>query len=164
MDTIEFGGSKFTYAFRLQSSEGSEEPVAKKMRFPLSDRNYPSSKDSPEVFQNWIRSKKSFEKTLTEENNSLDLKLQQQKKLKNNLIIEQEKLAKQFEQAKAELELKFMKEKKEFEEKVVQGIFEKSQLQQEKEILENRISTTFEEFQVHHTVRNENRYGLFIFL
>lgn len=148
MDTIEFGGSKFMYMFRLLSSESGDEPLAKKMRIPLADRNYPSLRDSPELYNNWMRSKKSLEKTLVEESDNLDVKLEQHKILKDSIITEQKKLTEQFENAKAQLEIKFANEKKEFEEKVARGMIEKSELQKEKEILEERMTKAFEEFQV----------------
>ena len=149
MDTIEFGaGSKFVYAFRMKVTGASEEPVAKKMRLPLSNRNYPSVKDSPEAFRQWVRSKKSLEKTLAEENDNLDVKLREQASHKEKLILEQEKLNLHLETAKKELELKFAQEKKELEEKVVRGELEKTELQREKEVLEHRMSQRFQEFQV----------------
>ncbi|EFX72095.1 hypothetical protein DAPPUDRAFT_326474 [Daphnia pulex] len=149
MDIIEFGaGSKYVYAFRVQSDspEVGEEPVAKKMRLPLANRNYPSLKDSPEAFHNWVRSKKNLEKTLEEESDNLDVKLEQQKTLKDKLVLEQEKLNQHFETAKVQLELKFAEEKKELEEKVARGEMEKNDLQRQKEDVEQRMSVSLQEF------------------
>ncbi|XP_046447059.1 E3 ubiquitin-protein ligase rnf8-B-like isoform X2 [Daphnia pulex] len=149
MDIIEFGaGNKYVYAFRVQSdsSEVGEEPVAKKMRIPLANRNYPSLKDSPEAFHNWVRSKKNLEKTLEEESDNLDVKLEQQKTLKDKLVLEQEKLNQHFETAKVQLELKFAEEKKELEEKVARGELEKNELQRQKEDVEQRMSVSLQEF------------------
>jgi hypothetical protein len=151
MDIIEFGaGNKYVYAFRVQSdsSEVGEEPVAKKMRIPLANRNYPSLKDSPEAFHNWVRSKKNLEKTLEEESDNLDVKLEQQKTLKDKLVLEQEKLNQHFETAKVQLELKFAQEKKELEEKVARGELEKNELQRQKEDVEQRMSVSLQEFRV----------------
>lgn len=148
MDTIEFGGSKFVYAFRLQSLEVRDEPLAKRMRIPLLDRNYPSFRNSPEALQNWIRSKKTLEKTLVEENDSLDLKLEQQNTLKNKLLMEKAKLNDHLENVKVELELKFNKEKKELEERVARGEIEKNELQRENEVLEERMLTSLKEIKV----------------
>uniref|UniRef100_A0A0P5L0Q4 E3 ubiquitin-protein ligase CHFR n=1 Tax=Daphnia magna TaxID=35525 RepID=A0A0P5L0Q4_9CRUS len=150
MDTIEFGaGSKFVYAFRLQSADVvNEEPLTKKMRLPLANRNYPSLKDSPEAFHNWVRSKKNLEKTLEEESDNLDAKLELQKSLKDKLVLEQEKLNEHFEKTKAVLESKFSEEKKELEEKVARGEMEKNELQRQKEDVEKRMLISLQEFQV----------------
>lgn len=151
MDTIEFGaGNKFVYAFRVQSntSEVNEEPVAKKMRLPLANRNYPSLKDSPEAFHNWVRSKKHLEKTLEEESDNLDVRLEQQKTLKDKLVLEQEMLNEHFETAKTQLELKFAEEKKELEDKVARGEIEKNELQLQKEEVEKRMAISLQEFRV----------------
>ncbi|KAI9565448.1 hypothetical protein GHT06_009240 [Daphnia sinensis] len=149
MDTIEFGaGSKYVYAFRLQSADiVNEEPLAKKIRLPLTNRNYPSLKDSPEAFRNWVRSKKNLEKTLEEESDKLDAKLELQKSLKDKLVLEQEKLNEHFEKAKAVLESKFSEEKKELEEKVARGEMEKNELQRQKEDVEKRMLISLQEFQ-----------------
>ncbi len=149
MDTVEFGaGSKFVYAFRVQVTGAAEEPLAKKFKRPLADRNYPTMKDSPEAFKQWIRSKKSLEKTLVEESDSLDAKLELQTSLKEKLVLEQEKLNEHLETAKKELERKFTQEKKELEDKVTRGELEKTELQREKEVLEERMSKRLQEFQV----------------
>ena len=152
MDTVEFGaGSKFMFAFRMQSHETSDEPVPKKMRIPLGNRNYPSFKDSPEAFNNWIRSKKTLERTLAEESEILDAKLEEQNTLKHKLIQEQEKHNQDLENFKRELEHKFNQQKRELEEKVTRGELEKNELQLEKELLEKRMGQSMQEFEVLHS-------------
>lgn len=56
-DVIEFGISKYRYVFWLQSSEGSDAPVAKKMRRPLVDVNHPTLRDPPRFQHNGARSR-----------------------------------------------------------------------------------------------------------
>jgi hypothetical protein len=72
----------------------------------------------------------------------LDVKLEQQKTLKDKLVLEQEKLNQHFETAKVQLELKFAQEKKELEEKVARGELEKNELQRQKEDVEQRMSVS----------------------
>jgi hypothetical protein len=54
-DSIGFGpGNKYLYTFRVDESDSSEvgeEPVAKKRRIPLANRNYPSLKDDRQRVQ-----------------------------------------------------------------------------------------------------------------
>ncbi len=60
MDIIEFGaGNKYVYTFRVQSdsSEVGEEPVAKKRRIPLANRNCPSLKDDGQRVQQLLQEK-----------------------------------------------------------------------------------------------------------
>lgn len=148
MDTVGFGGNKFVYAFRLQSIEVRDEPLTKKMRLPLATRNYPSIKEAPEAFHSWVRSKKTLERTLAEESDSLDVKLEQKNSLKTKLMLEKDKLDEYLENVKMELELKFNEEKKKLEDKVARGEMEKNELQREKEVLEERISISFQELKV----------------
>ncbi|EFX78084.1 hypothetical protein DAPPUDRAFT_320534 [Daphnia pulex] len=58
MDTINFGvGNKYKYTFRVQSdsSQVGEEPVAKKRRIPLANRNCPSLKDDGQRVQQLLQ-------------------------------------------------------------------------------------------------------------
>jgi hypothetical protein len=86
--------------------------------------------------------------SLEEESDNLDVKLEQQKTLKDKLVLEQEKLNQHFETAKVQLELKFAQEKKELEEKVARGELEKNELQRQKEDVEQRMSVSLHEFRV----------------
>ena len=148
MDVIEFGaGAKFVYAFRLTSVEYNE-PLAKKMRLPLLDRNHPSIKDCPEAFHKWVVSKRNLERTLVEESDELDQKLEEQNSLKHQLDLEQQKLAEYSQSVTKQLESQFSEQKKLLEEKVIRGDMEKNQLQKEKEALEQRMLNNLKELEV----------------
>lgn len=119
MDTIEFGvgTSKFVYTFRVMPTESSEEPQAKKMRAPLASQNCPSSKESPQAYQEWWQSKKLLKLSLVEEQTMIDSKLEQQNNIISNLL-EQQKVTQHSEKVKKKMEEKFAEEKKLLEDKV----------------------------------------------
>lgn len=159
LDMVEFGaGSKFIYAFRLKSKEGhvgneseSQPPpskVANRSRLSNGNRNYPSAKDSPEAYQQWMRAKKGLERTLLEESVILDQQLEEQKSRKDQLLFEQKKLQEQSEKEKEQLLSQFAQEKKTLEERVQHGEVEKTELQKEKQALEDRMVDALKQFQV----------------
>ena len=81
----------------------------------------------------------------------MDVKLEQQKTLKDKLVLEQEKFNQHFETAKLQLELKFAEEKKELEEKVAREEMKRNELQRQKEDVEQReqrMSVSLHEFRV----------------
>jgi hypothetical protein len=86
----------------------------------------------------------------------LDVKLEQQKTLKDKLVLEQEKFNQHFETAKLQLELKFAEEKKELEEKVARGEMKRNELQRQKEDVEQReqrMLVGLQEFRVEEELR-----------
>jgi hypothetical protein len=86
----------------------------------------------------------------------LDVKLEQQKTLKDKLVLEQEKFNQHFETAKLQLELKFAEEKKELEEKVAREEMKRNELQRQKEDVEQReqrMLVLLQEFRVEEELR-----------
>jgi hypothetical protein len=94
--------------------------------------------------------------SLEEESDNLDVKLEQQKTLKDKLVLEQEKFNQHFETAKLQLELKFAEEKKELEEKVAREEMKRNELQRQKEDVEQReqrMLVGLQEFRVEEELR-----------
>ncbi len=86
----------------------------------------------------------------------MDVKLEQQKTLKDKLVLEQEKFNQHFETAKLQLELKFAEEKKELEEKVAREEMKRNELQRQKEDVEQReqrMLVLLQEFRVEEELR-----------
>ncbi|XP_046643762.1 E3 ubiquitin-protein ligase RNF8-like isoform X2 [Daphnia pulicaria] len=93
---------------------------------------------------------------MNKESDNLDVKLEQQKTLKDKLVLEQEKFNQHFETAKLQLELKFAEEKKELEEKVARGEMKRNELQRQKEDVEQReqrMLVGLQEFRVEEELR-----------
>ena len=155
LDTIEFGAdSKFVYTFRFQTGDNSfREPDPKKIRVPLQDRAHlqvplMENQESPQSFNSYMMSKRNLERALVEESAELDEMLLKQNSHKDKIIIEQQKLAADSLNRTQQLESTFLKEKNELEARVNRGELAISDLQREKEMLQQRMEECLQALKV----------------